>query len=622
MSTSAISNIYFGPAGREALAWLHRSVQPSRIGMVLCSSFGREDLCLHRSLRHFAESAASRGIPALRFDYPGSGDSAGSEFAADIVETWIASINDAVATLKQQTGVSEVCLVGVRLGVLLAACAASKRQDIAGLVAIAPSTSGRTYVRELKAYSLAADSYSGDTHAKRADDLLEAGGFAMDAQTQNGLRRIDLMKESAAPAYPTLIIERDDLPADHRWLEHLRGLGANAMSLRIPGYEGMVRESSPHHTVVPTQLIGSVLSWVAQLPPVERQAGARCEKVSETEVPIAQSLAWSPLSSIALHEEVASIDVGTHLTAVLTRPALSIAASPRRAIVLLSGGTDRRIGPGRLFVHLAREWAAKGYLVLRLDLSGVGDSPPRAGFADNLPYLPHAFDDIDAAVRYLREAHCVSHCQLIGHCAGAYNAFRAAVAGTDVDAVILINPLLYLQIKGNKVDLDTSRLDAAVSGRNYRHRLTDWSRWRALITNPRKVLNVLRNLAGIVHQTANRRVRDGLRLLGVHLQDDLPSELLSLARRNVLLRCVFSDRERGELMLWSLGGATLKRLIRSRKVTLTASKGADHLYTQLHDREVLFRELTKMIDSTGSDEANTEPLVHTNAFTVPKGSVA
>jgi alpha-beta hydrolase superfamily lysophospholipase len=136
-------SLYFGETGREALAWLHDAGQPARRGLVVCSSFGREDLCIHRSLKHIAQAAAAQGMPALRFDYPCSGDSAGAEFGAGIVDRWITSIGQAIDTLKQETGVTEVCLLGVRLGTLLAACAAVGRDDVAGMVAIAPLIAGR-----------------------------------------------------------------------------------------------------------------------------------------------------------------------------------------------------------------------------------------------------------------------------------------------------------------------------------------------------------------------------------------------------------------------------------------------------------------------------------------------
>jgi predicted alpha/beta hydrolase len=55
-----------------------------------------------------------------------------------------------------------------------------------------------------------------------------------------------------------------------------------------------------------------------------------------------------------------------------------------------------------LYVELAREWASRGFSVLRLDLGGVGDSDARAGSADNHPYPDHAVADISLAAQWMR----------------------------------------------------------------------------------------------------------------------------------------------------------------------------------------------------------------------------
>jgi len=586
---SAARSLYFGPSGRESLAWVHAVDSPARRGVVICSSFGREDLCIHRSLKHIAQEAAARGLPAFRFDYPGSGDSAGGEFDGDAVTKWLASVHDAIDTLKHETGVSEVCLVGVRLGSLLAACVACDRTDVAGLVAIAPVTAGRLFVREMKAYALGATSMGLNMPRDRTDGLLEAGGFAMDLHTQEALKALDLLQDKAAPAHPTLIIERDDLPADPRWLKHLHGLGADATSLRVPGYAGMVRESSPHHCEVPTEIIRTILPWIAERAPLGQSAPPPAIERSPV-------LRWAGPRGVAIEEHITHIDVGARLTAVVTAPAaLQDGSPPQRAVVLLSGGTDRRIGAGRLFVRLAREWAGQGFVILRLDPSGIGDSEPRPGFAENLAYLRNALDDIDAAVRHLRAQHGVKHVQLVGLCAGAYNALRAAIETTAVDAVVMINPLLFLSVGDMPVDLIERKADVADSVRGYKRNLFDRSRWQVLLSDPMKIVRVLRNLVMMAGSKTANRARDLLRAMGVHLQQDLPSDLLQLVRRQTQLRVVFSDDEHGETLLWSLGGATVKRLQRRGLLGIFHARGADHLFTLLDDREALCRQLTALV---------------------------
>jgi len=48
-------------------------------------------------------------------------------------------------------------------------------------------------------------------------------------------------------------------------------------------------------------------------------------------------------------------------------------------VLLLNAGLIHHIGPARLWVSLARRFAAAGMRCLRFDLSGLGDSPVRPG---------------------------------------------------------------------------------------------------------------------------------------------------------------------------------------------------------------------------------------------------
>jgi len=434
-------SLYFGETGREALAWLHDAGEPARRGLVVCSSFGREDLCIHRSLKHIAQAAAAQGMPALRFDYPCSGDSAGAEFGAGLVDGWIASIGQAIDTLKQESGVSEVCLLGVRLGTLLAACAAQGRDDVAGMVAIAPLIAGRFYVRELKAYALGAASLGMTVPQERGDHLLEAGGFAMDDATQEALKGLDLLKDGWKPSYPTLIIERDDVPPDPRWLQHLQGTGSRVESLRIPGYAGMVRDSSPHHCDVPTMIIGAAVPWMVELPPLAPSGQAA------PIVPVSTAIRWTSPQGVELTEQVDTVDVGARLTAVVSRPASPCEPAPQRAVVLLSGGADRRIGPGRVFVRLAREWAARGFVVLRLDLSGIGDSPAAAGVPENITFPPSGLDDLRAAMATFDGARGGDGRFVIaGLCSGGDYAFQMGARDPRVASAIIMNPRTFLML--------------------------------------------------------------------------------------------------------------------------------------------------------------------------------
>jgi pimeloyl-ACP methyl ester carboxylesterase len=135
-------------------------------------------------MHDLACSIAGAGLPVLRFDYHGTADSAGNGEDPDRVTIWIANIGAAINLLRRETGVSEVALVGLRLGALLAACAAASRRDVSGPALLAAPNSGKTYVRELQA--LAHLLVAPDVRASSFDGL-EIAGFRVARQTLHDL---------------------------------------------------------------------------------------------------------------------------------------------------------------------------------------------------------------------------------------------------------------------------------------------------------------------------------------------------------------------------------------------------------------------------------------------------
>lgn len=148
-----------------------------RKGVVLCPPIGQEGLVSHRSLRILAEKLADAGLDVLRFDYYGTGDSAGDNHAGS-VSRWLEDVRLAVDTLRELSGVRRVALVGLRLGGLLAACAEAR--SISELILWDPVTRGADYLQELE--------NAADT---RRDDW-EVLGFPFSAHLRDELRNLQL----------------------------------------------------------------------------------------------------------------------------------------------------------------------------------------------------------------------------------------------------------------------------------------------------------------------------------------------------------------------------------------------------------------------------------------------
>ena len=143
--------LYFGKK-HELFGWYHAplSVQKARIGVVMVSPNGFDMISMHWGLRRCAEMISASGMPVIRFDLHGTGDSLGDDDQPERVNAWMESINEAIDLLKHQANVDTVVLLGVRLGGTLAAVVAASRNDVAGLILYSPCITGKQYVREVR----------------------------------------------------------------------------------------------------------------------------------------------------------------------------------------------------------------------------------------------------------------------------------------------------------------------------------------------------------------------------------------------------------------------------------------------------------------------------------------
>jgi len=91
------SPIWFGDDNRPLFGWLHRCAGLARGGVVLCPPLGYELWTSYQSLRRLAELLCANGFYVLRFDYDGSGDSAGEALEPDRLAVWRHSVSAAVA---------------------------------------------------------------------------------------------------------------------------------------------------------------------------------------------------------------------------------------------------------------------------------------------------------------------------------------------------------------------------------------------------------------------------------------------------------------------------------------------------------------------------------------------
>jgi hypothetical protein len=149
-----------------------------------------------------------------------------------------------------------------------------------------------------------------------------------------------------------------------------------------------------------------------------------------------EAIVGTSVSGVRLRERAVRLgEIG--LFAITTEPERDVDGP---WMVFLNVATEHHIGPGRLWVDLARDWARQGIRSVRFDLSGVGDSPVHPGQREGIAYAREWLDDIPAVAAAVSPDD-PSNTVFIGLCSGAYSAIEAAMAVTARGACAF-NPAL------------------------------------------------------------------------------------------------------------------------------------------------------------------------------------
>jgi dienelactone hydrolase len=195
----------------------------------LCPPLGQDLIRSHRVYRQLAETLAAEGTAALRFDYYGSGDSAGR--SVDVSWTrCIADIIVAARELRARSGCPVVIAFGARLGGSLAIAAAAAAH-FAELIVWDPILDGVAHVMQLDTLqaALRLDPMRFVKPRSLQDVAGQWLGFAVGPRLRQQLIELSLQP----PAIRTLVL--DSLPATeaHDW-DGLATAGASVTTLNPP----------------------------------------------------------------------------------------------------------------------------------------------------------------------------------------------------------------------------------------------------------------------------------------------------------------------------------------------------------------------------------------------------
>ncbi|HEY2535899.1 MAG TPA: alpha/beta hydrolase [Solirubrobacteraceae bacterium] len=386
----------------------------------------------------WAHRLAAAGHAVLRFDLPGSGQSAGTPSDPQQLHSWLTAIAQAASWLRHSSG-SPIAAIGIGLGGLLALRASADGAAIDDLILWGMPPSGRAETRRLQAFAKLQTSAADGEDPTLPDGWLQCGGYVLSADTIADLRTLRPRGEQVGSLRRTLLLEHDGASVDATLVENLTQAGVAVDTAPGPGYEAML--DSPELSLVPDATIATVAAWL-------KQDGAPGPSPSEAAPPAGEQ-ARLEIESVVVRERAFTV---THpsgvMFGVLAEPAQTEPAqteptqTPRDdlCLICLPAWAERCSGPSRLWVEIARRHAARGLPALRMDLHSIGDSDgPRDGMREPHNWDPERIAQVRRVMDALQERGHGSRFLLIGLCSGAYWAQQTAVADPRVVGVLGLN---------------------------------------------------------------------------------------------------------------------------------------------------------------------------------------
>jgi len=389
----------------------------ARAGVLLVPSFAAEQLWAAAGLRALAERLAESGFVVLRFDWYGTGGSAG-----DLGQRWTNGVlsRSAASALRflRSTRAGPIAVVAFGLGA--STLAADALEGVTAVAWWSPWPSGRVFCRSQEA-ALRLMSPSRNEPSDEAATTAPTGerwlvpGFNYPIEGRRDVAA--LVPPSLAGRLPHLVLQRP-------------GAGG------LPGAQSAtVAETDDLEDMLvarrrPVRSIDAISAWL------DRALPAGCHDLC---VPATSDTRLVPTPGSTVRERLVSIPP-LGLAGVLCNRADVDDPGRGAPVVLLNTAAEPSSSMGRLWVSVSHAVASAGRPVLRVDLSGLGDSPTRPGQPAGVTYQAEAIDDIVDVAHWLAPED-VSSVALVGICSGGYNALEAGLR-LHSRQVFTINPPL------------------------------------------------------------------------------------------------------------------------------------------------------------------------------------
>jgi pimeloyl-ACP methyl ester carboxylesterase len=553
--------------------WLHPAA--GKRGVLLCGALNHEILPFYQSWQALAAMIADAGLPVLRFDYHGTGDSLGDDREPGRVEAWLDSIKAAARFMRCELGIETLDLVGIRLGATLAALSGA---DICveRLVAVAPVVSGRTYVREAQTRSKMLSGMWRLSNASTSQGGIANDGFSITRETAANIARLDLTSIALAPTREVLLVAEKSASLD-KLAQKLEETGCCVTRKDFASFAALMNSATL--AKIPFDDWRAIVSYLAK----GREGGLRIPTLPRR----------GGLQTLSFREERIVFGNGDRLAGVLCRP---VAQKPVATILFVNTGGNPHVGWGRMSVEHARALAARGIASLRLDIAGLGDAVVLDGSPRAALYRKESIADVRDALDLL-ETRRLSNFTIVGHCSGAWLALNGALADSRIRGLFLVN--LQRFIWTGEEDLEALMARAYRATDSYLQEIGSGAIWQRLLKGeinwprlPGIARSIVRRAAARI---GNRVWPIAARLLGIETQSARINGMLTqLSERGKDTLLVYSDTDPGRDELARHFGPLGCRL-RLPGVRIASIENADHDITSEEARSAYFELLTKYL---------------------------
>ncbi len=483
--------------------------------ILLVPPFGWDDQTAYRPRRDWSLKLSERGFSNLRIDFPGTGNSSGSQYDDGLVEAWTKSVAAGIDWLKR-AGALRVGVIALGAGGLVALQAIAQGCEVDDLVLWGMPLNGKTLVREFKAFSRFERAQTGEPETDGEEGGLRAGGHVLTNSTIASLLELDALElVKTTTLKRALLCGRDGSGPDQALVDALRCQGSDVQTNPGRGWGVALARAQ---SASPFELIEEVNDWL----------GLKANPGQELKLPRCSRTAELGAGGARVRETPILFEgAGQSLFAILSEP-LDM-PSPKGTIILFNAGAIRRIGPNRMWTEAARDWAARGLAVVRVDLEGIGDAGGEGTQyeRDESFYTQNLIEQSRCALDLATRNGLPQKFVLGGLCSGGFWAFQLALSDPRVRAVIALNPRMLLFDPAIEGVRELKRFRNVFTAKGLRKLVRKKGQWRRFMRLAAFLLKSPARMVGKRRQRPCDPLLDGIRdmqLLGQHLDIGFSSE--------------------------------------------------------------------------------------------------